>query len=309
MSTNPRVTVVVPCYNHARYLGEAIASVIAQTYPAWEAIIIDDGSPDDTAAVAQTLIAAYPAASIQLIRQPNQGLARSRNTAIAQARGEYILPLDADDTIAPTMLAATVTALDADPRAGFAYVDALRFGAETTRLRAAPYDRDLLRVDCMLMASTLFRRAAWAQTEGFCPTMAYQGYEDWDFWISLAERGWTGVHIAKPLLHYRRMGGSMLGNAQRHDLELRAEVVLRHPALYDADWIHWARRVTRVAQGNGGGLPNAAARVAFLAYLNLVRRAWPPLLPKMLLRPLFWRVPIGVQGSLRSIGRALRVSR
>ena len=109
----PRVSVVMPCYNQARFLPEAVASVVAQTMPDWELLIVDDGSPDDTAVVAQRLIAAHAGRRITLIRQPNSGPGASRNAAIRQARGAYILPLDADDTVAPTMLADTMAVLEA----------------------------------------------------------------------------------------------------------------------------------------------------------------------------------------------------
>ena len=75
---SPRVSVIIPCYNHGRYLPEAVASVVAQTFGDWELIIVDDGSTDDSAAVAEQLIARHPQQRMRLLRQANQGLSASR---------------------------------------------------------------------------------------------------------------------------------------------------------------------------------------------------------------------------------------
>ena len=102
----PRRVRGVACCNQAAFLSEAVTSVVRQTFGAWEVIIVDDGSPDDTANVAEQLIAEY-GERIRLIRQANGGLAAARNAGIAAARGRYILPLDADDRLAPLMLERT----------------------------------------------------------------------------------------------------------------------------------------------------------------------------------------------------------
>jgi Glycosyltransferases involved in cell wall biogenesis len=188
-----RVSVVIPCYNQAQFLPEAVASVVAQTFTDWEIIIIDDGSPDDTAAVAQRLIAAHRDRCIRLIRQENRGLAEARNAGIRVARAPYILPLDADDMIEPEMLAQTVAALDAHPEVGFVYTDVRRFGAENNVMRTLPYSLERLRFENLMMPATLFRREAWEQVGGFRTFRPVQGYEDREFWVSLADAGWKGL--------------------------------------------------------------------------------------------------------------------
>jgi glycosyltransferase involved in cell wall biosynthesis len=309
MSSVPLITVVIPCYLHAQYLPEAVESVVAQSFERWEIIIVDDGSPDDTAAVAEALIARYPQRSIRLLRQSNQGLAASRNNAIRQARGDYILPLDADDAIAPGMLAASAAVLDSRPEIGFVYTDVQRFGAEHTLLRTAAYDLDALRFDCLMMPATLFRKAAWAQTSGFFTNMGIQGYEDWDFWLRLAAVGWQGHHLPLPLLRYRRSASSMLTRARRHDLELRAQIVLNHRRLYEPPLVTWAEQVCSPAWSRDGQLRGAGFWLAaYLWYCALVVRFRPQMLPKAALRPLFWRIPVHGQGSLRNVLRRLRLS-
>lgn len=309
-SGSPRVSVVIPCYRQAHFLPEAVASVVAQTFTDWEVIIVDDGSPDDTAAVAQHLIAAYPDRCIRLIRQENRGLAEARNAGIRAARAPYILPLDADDMLEPEMLAQTVAALDAHPEVGFVYTDVQRFGAENNVLRTVPYSLDRLRFENMMMPATLFRRRAWEQVGGFHSFSPVQGYEDRKFWVSLAEAGWMGLHIPQPLLRYRRTEGSMLSQARRHDLELRAQIFLAHPGLYEPDVLAWAQRVISPAWSIEGKLRSPWRwLLAYLGYLALIRRHHPALFLPSLVHPVFWRLPIAWQGRLRALARLVGLQR
>lgn len=304
--SQPRVTVAIPCYKQARYLPEAVASVIAQSEPRWELVIVDDGSPDDTAAVAAELIAAHPGRAIRLVRQQNRGLAAARNAGIAAGAAPYVLPLDADDMLEPEFLAATAAVLDARPEVGFVYTQVRRFGAETSLHRPEPYDLGRLRNHCTLLPATLIRRAAWAAVGGFSEDPALRGYEDWEHWVALGAAGWKGALVARPLLRYRRAAGSMVTGAQRRDLELRAAIIARHPELYEPGFVAWAERV--LAQARDGAIPTARGRLSAFARFNLlVARHTPGLLPTTLLRPLFWRMPIGWQGRVRPlIGRLRR---
>ncbi|MGQ9550724.1 MAG: glycosyltransferase family 2 protein [Roseiflexus sp.] len=306
----PKVSVVIPCYRQAHFLSEAVASVVAQTFTDWEIIIVDDGSPDDTAKVARRLIAAHPDRRIRLIRQENRGLAEARNAGIRVARAPYILPLDADDMLEPEMLAQTVAVLDSHPTVGFVYTDVRRFGAENNVMRTLPYSLERLRFENMMMPATLFRREAWEQVGGFRSVSPIQGYEDREFWVSLAEAGWMGLHIPQPLLRYRRTEGSMLSQARRHDLELRAQIFLGHPSLYEPDVLAWARRVISPEWSVDGLLRSPWHRLlAYLGYLALIRRHHPALFLPSLVHPVFWRLPIACQGRLRSLARLVGLQR
>jgi glycosyltransferase involved in cell wall biosynthesis len=304
IDANPLVGVIIPCYNHGRYLAESIASVVAQTYRGWELIVVDDGSTDDSAAVAKRLIARYPERRMQLLRQTNQGLSASRNNGIRVARGRYILPLDADDQIEPTMLAETLAVLERRPEVGFVYTDVRMFGEENRIWSGGAYSLDKLRFDCPMVPATLFRKDAWAATGGFRGDFRPPGYEDWDFWLSLAEAGWQGDHIARPLVLYRRANSSMLAHARRHDLELRAQIVRNHPSLYSAGMRAWARRVCAPAWSADGSLRSAGLWWRALAgYVAQVALDNPRRLPKTLARPLFTRLTARQQGYVRGLAR------
>jgi glycosyltransferase involved in cell wall biosynthesis len=228
----PLVSVVIPCYEQARYLPEAVASVLAQTFQDWEIIIVDDGSPDDTERVARDLIARSPERAIRLLQKSNEGLALARNDGIAAAAGAFILPLDADDRLAPAMLEKTVALLEARPQTAIAYTDLVHFGKVEQTIQAVEFDFRKICQNNQLNYCSLFRREAWEAAGGYNPNMLW-GYEDWDFWISCGEAGLEPARVPEPLLHYRVKEASMLTAATAREAELRARLVLNHPRCYN----------------------------------------------------------------------------
>src|SRR5688500_10000211 len=118
--SSPLVTVIVPAFNAEAWIGETLQSVAAQSWPALEILIVDDGSTDGTAAIAEAFCAGEPRA--RLIRQPNGGVAAARNRGLAEAKGEWIAPIDADDIWHPARVEKMVkAALAAPERPGFVY--------------------------------------------------------------------------------------------------------------------------------------------------------------------------------------------
>ena len=126
MKINDLVSIVIPCYNHAKYLGDTVQSALEQTYPNIEIIIINDGSSDNTQDIADALQKKHPE-KIQVISQKNSGVSKARNNAIKQASGEYILPLDADDLIDKDMIASCLKSMK-ENNADIVYVDVQCFG-------------------------------------------------------------------------------------------------------------------------------------------------------------------------------------
>jgi len=110
----PIVSVIIPCYNQAHFLSEAIESALAQRNGAMEVVVVDDGSPDNIVEVAGR----YP--GIVFVRQENRGLAGARNSGFRASKGEYILFLDADDRLMPNAVASHLHCFAAHPQAGFA---------------------------------------------------------------------------------------------------------------------------------------------------------------------------------------------
>lgn len=242
------VSVVIPCYNQAQYLAEAVDSVLAQTYPHWEIVIVNDGSPDRTSEVAQGLILRHPARKIRLVEKANGGLADARNAGIRFARGECILPLDADDRIDPTFLAKTVALLERHPEIAIAYTDWVYFGGHNTRRPALDYDfARLCKKENLFTCTSLFRRKAWEATGGYNPNMT-RGVEDWDFWIGCGEKGFVGKRIPEPLFFYRAKEGSMIHTLQPHLPAMFARIILNHPKLYGPEAVKLAQQKFDAAQ-------------------------------------------------------------
>ena len=234
-------------YNYGRYLTEAVESVVAQTYPHWEMIIVNDGSPDDTQEIAERLIAAHPDRAIRLITQSNSGhAAHARNRGLAESRGQYLLCLDADDVLEPTFLAESVALLQANPLLSIAYTDQERFYEDGTveRFYAGDYSVSHLTQYLPFGACSLTRRSAWNEAGPYRPV----GYEDWDFWLSCAERGHTGRRIPKPLFRYRKHNEGKYAQDVAKGRTHKARLVYNHPALFDDTTQRWARSIIAADQ-------------------------------------------------------------
>ena len=198
MATDPLVSVIIPAYNCAQYLPAAIASALAQTYPAVEIIVVDDGSTDETPDV----LSRYP--QVISIRQNNGGLSHARNQGIARARGKYIALLDGDDIWPESKLAEQVALMEAHPEIGVLFGDARRFAdngwTEPTlftryRLNESFFGSEFLVLDAikklLLMnfipvGTALVRKQCLVEAGLFDEN--FRRVEDWDMWLRVALR-------------------------------------------------------------------------------------------------------------------------
>lgn len=210
-AVRPLISVVIPCYNHARYLEEAIASVRAQSYRPIELVVVDDGSEDDTPAVA----AAYP--DVRYLRQENRGLAAARNAGLRASRGEYLVFLDADDRLLPHALQAGMACLSANPESAFAS-GAYRYmgedGSPRREMPLPPIDADayaaFLRGNHIGMhAAVIFRRAALEAIGGYDTTL--RACEDYDVYLRVARIRAVCRHPGV-VAEYRQHGVNMSGD-------------------------------------------------------------------------------------------------
>ncbi len=236
-----RVSVVIPCFNYGKYLAEAVGSVLAQSLREYEIVIVDDGSTDDSREVAQALIDAHPEAPIRLIAQSNCGSpGQTRNVGIDVARGDYIVCLDADDRLHHEYLARCASALDAHAEVAIAYGDLQMFGDDET-LHVPPEWDTRVELDCnFLDVVSMFRRSVWAEIGGYDTAI---GYEDWDFWIATVEHGWVGVKAPGALWYYRKHGAGVFARHTERDQEIKAQIVLKHPGLYNDRQREWAQGI------------------------------------------------------------------
>jgi hypothetical protein len=195
MSIEQCVTVVIPTYNRAAFLREAIASVVGQTYTAWELIVVDDGSTDDTERVLEEY-ASDP--RIRVIRQQQRERGAARNAGIAAAQGDYIAFLDSDDWWDAGHLAACVAAIDRAPSSRVAYAGSRQatgpgqlVGRQRLEVLHGHPARDIVRrfdaAGCNA-SSCIVARDVLEQLGGFNEDLALSGSEDWELWVRLGQR-------------------------------------------------------------------------------------------------------------------------
>jgi GT2 family glycosyltransferase len=205
-TATPKVSVIIPCYNLGDYLDEAVESVLTQTYQNFEILVVDDGSSDPA---TQTLLSDYRRSRTRVIRTPHGGLAAARNTGIANAVGEYVCALDADDCLDVSYLAKTVAVLDRDPTITFVSSWLRTFGDEAWEWKPERCDLQTLLSEDTVLTAALVRREAVLAVGGYDTAMPIQGDEDWDLWLTLVARGHRGVILPEVLFNYRRRAGSM----------------------------------------------------------------------------------------------------
>jgi glycosyltransferase involved in cell wall biosynthesis len=204
------VSVIIPCYNYARFLGEAIDSVTRQTYPHTEVIVVDDGSTDDT----KQVVTAYP--SVRYIRQDNAGVSRARNTGLSMSHGAYVLFLDADDRLLPDAIAIGLRALDERKDCAFAFGFNVSIGPREG-VNELPCDtrytyEGLLKTNFIgNPGSVLYNRWVFSHVGGFDETNGPAA--DYDLYLRIA-RQFPIVCHHRPVVEYRRHAESMSGNAK-----------------------------------------------------------------------------------------------
>lgn len=279
----PLVSVIVPCFNQGRYLTEAVESLIAQTWPHWECIIVDDGSTDDTAAVAARLAARD--GRVRWVSQANRGLAGARNRGLDQARGAYLQFLDADDLLLPEKFAAQIAAAGNAEGPGVVYCRTLfrleNGGAEDSAI--APFMRldearprhslaarweDGLSIPCQafLFDARLFREPPQRFEESL------PNHEDWECWMRVFARGPALYFVDRELAVYRRHPVAMSRDAVRMTAGWLAALRLQYARSENdaglrgvlAKRIREAERELRRLQGTaatGSAADGAAARM------------------------------------------------
>lgn len=220
-------TIVIPNYNHAAYLAAAIDSVLAQTYPHVEIVVVDDGSLDQS----RQVIERYQD-KIRPIFQENQGLSAARNSGIRAAHGEFIAVLDADDCYEPTFLETLVPLLNTHPAAaavtcGYRFVDDRLRPLPQIEGRTVPSGelfKTLARGNFLVPESILVRRSTYEAVGLFDPTL--RACEDLDVWLRIA-RDHTVISSPAVLSRHRVLPGSMSSNPQRMHVN-RLKVLQRH---------------------------------------------------------------------------------
>ncbi|MEP6485797.1 glycosyltransferase [Microcoleus vaginatus GB2-A3] len=244
LADRPLVSVIIPCYNQSHFLVEAVTSVINQTYKNWEIIIVNDGSLDTTSTVAKNAIAANPQHQIRLIEQANQGISMARNTGIAAANGQYIMPLDADDILAPNALSCLLEICLKSKVPCIAFGSYQLFGGNENHTIPSYdlYSPKKIKQFNMICTSSLYHKSVWNLVNGYKAEMK-EGYEDWEFWVNCHKHSIPFLGTREIVLNYRSVHGSRNETAQSYHHKLVAQIVSYNPELYDIESVNSANKL------------------------------------------------------------------
>ena len=208
-----KVTVIIPAYNAAEFLHEAIDSALGQTYREFEVIVIDDGSSDKTEDIALSY-----GSKINFIKTSNQGVAKARNTGIEAATGEFVAFLDSDDIWESNKLERQIMAVEEGYR--FVYTDTVSFGLNAMSelhisagepLPSGMILQQLVERNFIATSSVLLDRELAIRIGGFDPKIPI--VDDWDMWLRVSNQT-AARAISEPLVHYRVRTGSLGSNLE-----------------------------------------------------------------------------------------------
>jgi len=228
---HPLITVIVLCHNYGRFLAEAIDSALAQTYPNCEVLVMDDGSTDDSLEVASSY-----GDAVRILTQPNQGVERAANRAVAEARGELFAFLSADDFFEPTYIDRLYEGLRRSPDSSYSYCRARMFGSRSGLIKGFPFSPYLLiKLGNFVNGSALTVRQDYLDLGGYDPALTDYALEDWDLWLRMVEHGRRGTFVSEPLLNWRRHESASRNPEDDVNLERSSAVIReRHKVLYDS---------------------------------------------------------------------------
>ena len=265
---NPRVSVVIPCYNHGKYIREAIAGVEKLPKDLYEIIIVNDGSTD--AYTIETL-SKLQAENYTIINQQNQGLGKTRNNGIKLAKGEFILPLDADNRINPEYITKALRIFDQQANISVVYSNPNYFGDKKGSSELPDFNLQQLMIGNYIDACALYRKSAWEEVGGYDENMPFMGVEDWEFWLHLSFKGHGFYHINEALYDYRVAAVSMIKKDTAPNFqELKKYIEKKHYAYLNYDAI-------------GNYVSERFAAAPFLFIVKLILKTYFPAKYKQLL--------------------------
>ncbi|MFE3871896.1 glycosyltransferase [Flavobacterium sp. ZS1P70] len=224
MQNNILVSIIIPCFNDAKYIEQAVNSALNQTYAYKEIIVVDDGSNIETKAVLQKL---RPTIT-KLITQENQGQSVARNAGISESKGEYILVLDSDDFFEPSFCEKAVLALEDINRKIVAchivrWVDEKKIDEYHNK----GGDLKVLMLSNQATGSVMFRKEDFFKIGGYDESMR-KGFEDWEYYIRLLKNGGLLHIIKEPLFNYRMRTDSTTSKANSIKYELLNYIYGKH---------------------------------------------------------------------------------
>ncbi len=245
------VSVIIPVYNAAAFVADAVKSALASSYADLEVVCVDDGSTDHSLQVLQEIEKTEP--RLHVIHQENAGVCAARNAAIAASKGQYILPLDADNLLLPHFIEQAVKVLETNRMVKVVAPTAEFFGERQGIWHLPPYSPKRLAHKNILDVCALYRRSDFDRTEGYCSEIIAR--EDWEFWIALLKNGGQVVRLPEVGMRYRYTRGSKRDKDRKLKRHVIAVLNHRHPDFFERwldgplrqhrSWSKWMNHVVR----------------------------------------------------------------
>jgi glycosyltransferase involved in cell wall biosynthesis len=213
-----KVSIVIPCHDQGTQVREAVASIEqVRNANLLEMIFVDDGSSD---VKTRKILDELEQEGHYVLTEPNRGLGAARNAGILRAKGEFILPLGSDNRLRDAYLNEGVSLLKNNICLGVVYADAEYFGDRTGRSHVQEFDLLSMIRGNFIDTCALFRKKLWEEVGGYDEQMPWTGWEDWDFWLRVAYRQGTFVHLAKVGFDHCVRSDSFGLEAHEHRLDL-----------------------------------------------------------------------------------------
>lgn len=240
------ISVIVPCFNSGKILKRAVDSVLKQTWPAIEIVIVNDGSFDKQ--TLETFKYCKKFSNLKLINQNNLGLSAARNNGVKNANGEYLFFLDSDDWIEPETLEMMYLFLLKNNSKAFVFSDIILEG-KICKLIEKNYNFFEQLFINQIPYSILISKKIWIQNGGYDEYMKH-GYEDWDFNIRLGSSQLYGARLSEPFFHYNVSdSGMLISKSSKSHAEIWKYIIDKNKKLYSFGnimklWINWRRKAS-----------------------------------------------------------------
>jgi glycosyltransferase involved in cell wall biosynthesis len=229
MARLPLVSVIVPVYNTGDTLNDTIRSLLKQTYKSFEIIVVNDGSNDSLTVDKLKKLSK----DIKVINQNNKGLPAARNTGIANSNGKYIICLDSDDCLNKKYIEKVVDKFEKTNDKTVAIVSSYvqAFGISNEQWEVPEFSVEKIKYSNVLPVASAFTKESWRLVGGYDESFN-KGFEDWDFWLSIVEKGYSWTLIKEPIFYYRRKKTSMISDSNSHRQAINLKIISKHSSLY-----------------------------------------------------------------------------
>ena len=227
----PALTIIIPCYNSQKTLEETLISVFNQEYKDWEALIINDGSPDNLEEIALKWL--KKDSRFKYFKKENGGLGSARNYGLNKSTGKYILPLDSDNKIHPNFATNALELFKNNNGIGVVYGNAMYFGDKVGKWEVGMFDKFKMLHHNYIDACSIIKKEVFDEIGFYDTDMPYQGHEDWEFWLRMISSSFSFYYLNEITFDYRVSKGSMINQFNQNMISENISYIRRkHYKLY-----------------------------------------------------------------------------